>query len=597
MGNKPLQKNRQRGRLPFKIAVIYAVLGASWIFFSDKMAAMISSTPEVLTQIAIIKGWVYVILTALLLYNLVSRGIKELELSREALLRAKEDWERTFDAVPDLIAILDNDYRIVRVNRAMAAKLGVTPEECTGLTCYHAVHGTSEPPSFCPHRQLLVDGVEHTTEVHEDRLGGEFVVSVSPLFDPTGKLIGAVHVARDITERKRAEEERRTLEERLQRAEKMEALGTMAGGVAHDLNNVLGIVVGYSELLFGEVDESSAVSSYVKEIQKGGERAAAIVQDLLTLTRRGVPGRKVLNLNNIIMDCQKSPEFAKVFSYHPNVRIKTDFEADLLNVSGSSVHLGKSFMNLVSNAAEAMINGGTLTIETRNQYLDKPISGYDDIREGDYVLLSVSDTGEGIATADLKRIFEPFYTKKVMGRSGSGLGLAVVWGTVKDHHGYINVASEEGKGTAFTLYFPVTRAELSPEEVAVSASEYMGNGESILVVDDVKEQRNLATTMLARLNYRVSSVSSGEEAVAYVKKHTVDLVVLDMIMDPGMDGLDAYMKILETHPHQRAIIVSGFSETERVTKAQVLGAGAYVKKPYVLEKLGLAVKKELDRPA
>jgi len=194
-------------------------------------------------------------------------------------------------------------------------------------------------------------------------------------------------------------------------------------------------------------------------------------------------------------------------------------------------------------------------------------------------------------------IFEPFYTKKVMGRSGTGLGLAVVWGTVKDHHGYINVESEEGKETTFTLYFPVTREELTPEEVAVSASEYMGNGESILVVDDVREQRDLASTMLAKLNYRVSSVSSGEEAVKYVQEHTVDLVVLDMIMDPGLDGLDTYLKILEIHPHQKAIIVSGFAETERVTKAQELGAGAYVKKPYVLEKLGLAVKKELDRAA
>jgi len=177
------------------------------------------------------------------------------------------------------------------------------------------------------------------------------------------------------------------------------------------------------------------------------------------------------------------------------------------------------------------------------------------------------------------------------------LGLAVVWGTVKDHHGYINVQSEEGKGTTFTLYFPVAREELSPEEVAVSASEYMGNGQSILVVDDVKEQRELASMMLKKLNYTVESVSSGEEAVEYVKKHTVDLLVLDMIMDPGMDGLDTYVKILETHPDQKAIIVSGFSETERVTKAQELGAGPYVKKPYVLEKLGLAIRNELGRVA
>ena len=235
-------------------------------------------------------------------------------------------------------------------------------------------------------------------------------------------IVGRVWSFRDITGRKRAEEERRSLEDRLQRAEKMEALGTLAGGVAHDLNNVLGIVVGYSELLANDSRESSSARSRANEILKGGQRAAAIVQDLLTLARRGVSNRKVLNLNHIVLECRNSPEFAGVFSYHPNTRIETDLEEHLLNISGSAVHLGKSLMNLVSNAAEAMPEGGAITIKTRNRYLDKPVSGYDEVREGDYVVLSVSDTGEGIPPGDLKRIFEPFYTKKVMGRSGTGLG-------------------------------------------------------------------------------------------------------------------------------------------------------------------------------
>ena len=399
----------------------------------------------------------------------------------------------------------------------------------------------------------------------------------------------------DITEPKRIEDERRRLEERLRRAEKMEALGTLAGGVAHDLNNVLGVVVGYSELLLYAPDLSGPAKSKATEILKGGQKAAAIVQDLLTLARRGIQDRNVLNLNRVLIECQRSPEFAKVLS-GPNIMLKTDLEMDLLNISGSPIHLEKSLINLVSNAVEAMPCGGTLTIRTCNQYLDRPLSGYDTVREGDYVVLSVSDTGEGISAADLKRIFEPFYTKKVMGRSGTGLGLAVVWGTVKDHYGYVNVESEEGKGTTFTLYFPITREDITAEQVSLSAAEYMGNGESILVVDDVKEQRELAMEMLTKQNYRVTTVSSGEQALEYLKLHQVDLVVLDMIMDPGMDGLDTYSKILEIHPGQKAIIVSGFSETERVCKAQALGAGAYVKKPYVLEKLGMAVRQELDRP-
>ncbi|HLZ18586.1 MAG TPA: response regulator, partial [Smithellaceae bacterium] len=195
----------------------------------------------------------------------------------------------------------------------------------------------------------------------------------------------------------------------------------------------------------------------------------------------------------------------------------------------------------------------------------------------------------------LKHIFEPFYTKKVMGRSGTGLGLAVVWGTVKDHQGYIDVQSEKGKGTTVTLYLPITRQEVTVSSAALPMSDYLGREESILVVDDIREQRELASIMLGNLNYKVTAAASGEEALEYLKSHRVDLVVLDMIMDPGLDGLDTYKRILEIHPKQKAIIVSGFSESARVSAAQALGAGAYVRKPYIMEKLGVTVRNELDR--
>jgi PAS domain S-box-containing protein len=529
----------------------------------------------------------------------IFEDITERKRSEDALRESENRYRSLFEMESDAIFLIDNQTgRILEANRAASLLYGFSRDE---LLTKRNTDLSAEPEETQRQTQgnpVVSDNmVTIPLRVHRKKDGTEFPVEITGrFFLQDGR---PVHIAaiRDITERKGVEDERKRLEERLHRAEKMEALGTMAGGVAHDLNNVLGIVVGYSEMLLGDLDESSSVKSEAMEILKAGQRAAAIVQDLLTLTRRGVPSRKVLHLNNILMECQELPEFAKLCSLHPNVRVETDLEADLLHLNGSSIHLGKSFLNLFSNAMEAMPHGGVVTIRTRNQYLDKPVSGYDEIREGDYVVLSVSDTGEGIPLADLKRIFEPFYSKKVMGRSGTGLGLAVVWGTVKDHHGYINVESDEGEGTTFTLYFPVTREDTYPEEVVLSASEYVGNGESILVVDDVKEQRYLATMMLTKLNYRVITVSSGEEALKYLQEHTVDLVVLDMIMDPGMDGLDTYRKILEIRPLQKAIIVSGFSETERVTKTQELGAGAYVKKPYVLEKLGLAVRKELERLA
>jgi signal transduction histidine kinase len=396
-------------------------------------------------------------------------------------------------------------------------------------------------------------------------------------------------------DRRKAQNENRNLEERLQRAEKMEALGTLAGGVAHDLNNVLGIVVGYAEMLLDEIDESSPLRDDVMKIMEGGHRSAAIVQDLLTLARRGVQTMKVFNLNSTITECQGTPEFEKILSFNPKVLIRTDLEADLLNIMGSPVHLAKTIINLVANAVEAMPSGGELTIATSNRSLDRPIHGYDAVNEGDYVVLSVTDTGKGISNSDIGHIFEPFYTKKVMGRSGTGLGLAVVWGTVKDHNGYIDVQSEVGKGTTFTLYFPVSREELTKADTTIPLSDYIGNDEMILVIDDIKEQRELAAKMLGKLNYKVKTVSSGEQAVKHLRNEKADLLILDMIMDPGMDGLDTYKAILEIHPGQKAIIVSGFSETDRVAEARCLGVGNYLRKPYFQEKLGLAVRKELDR--
>jgi CheY-like chemotaxis protein len=252
-------------------------------------------------------------------------------------------------------------------------------------------------------------------------------------------------------------------------------------------------------------------------------------------------------------------------------------------------------MNLISNAAEAMLDGGNIVIASENRHMDRLINCYDDIGKGDYVILTVTDTGIGISAEDLERIFEPFYTKKTMGRGGTGLGMAVVWGTVKDHRGYIDIQSTEGKGTEIVLYFPVTRKTFAKEKALSSFEELKGRGESILVIDDIKEQREIASGMLEKLGYSVTTAAGGEEAVVYMQRYKADLLVLDMIMDPGIDGLETYRRILKIHPQQRTIIASGYSESALVKEAQKLGAGPYVKKPYLLEIIGRAVKAELNR--
>jgi len=528
----------------------------------------------------------------------LQQEIIERKQVEEALRESEERYRSLVDNIYLGINLIDPDHNIVMVNTVQGKKFNKRISEFVGKKCFREFEKRDTVCPHCPGTRAMATG--HPAEVETQGIpadGNRFDVRIHafPYFGQDGRTGGFIEVVEDITESKRVTEEKEKLEAHLQRAEKMEVIGTLAGGVAHDLNNILAGLVSYPELLLLEIPEDSILRKPILTIQKSGEKAAAIVQDLLTLARRGIAVTEAVNLNDIISEYVKSPEHEKLISFHPNVHVRTNLEKDLLNILCSPAHLSKTVMNLVSNAAEAMPDGGEISISTENLYIDRPVRGYDNVKEGDYVVLRVSDTGVGISKKDREMIFEPFYTKKAMGRSGTGLGMAVVWGTVKDHKGYIDIQSAKGKGTTFTLYFPVSRKELPKDKSLVSIEDYMGKGESVLVVDDVEEQREIASRILKKLGYSVTSVSSGEEAVEYLKDNSADLLLLDMIMDPGIDGLKTYKRILEFHPKQKAIIVSGFSETERVKEAQRLGAGVYVKKPYLLEKIGLAVRDELDK--
>ncbi len=413
--------------------------------------------------------------------------------------------------------------------------------------------------------------------------------------DPLGRAARLTGVLQDVTARKAYETERRELRERLARSQKMEAIGLLAGGVAHDLNNVMLGIVSYPDFLLSEMDPRNALYTPLRTICESGQKAAAIVEDLLTLARRGVTSTALLNFNTVIEEYLHSPEYEKLKSHHPEVQFHSHLDRDLLNVRGSAQHLKRTVMNLVSNAAEAIERSGTVFITTANCSLDPPISDDCGGTTGGYVRLRVEDNGSGIAKEDLEHIFEPFYTKKIMGRSGTGLGMAVAWGAVQDHDGHIDVQSQPGRGTRIDVYLPVAREVPAQPVDEQPRRNYTGKGETILIVDDVSEQREVAGMILNNLGYDTRTVASGEEAVEYLKRHKADLLLLDMIMDPGMDGLDTYRAVLEIHPHQKAIIVSGYSETERIRTAQALGAGAFLKKPYMLEALGMAVRTELDR--
>ncbi|MBW2590844.1 MAG: transporter substrate-binding domain-containing protein, partial [Deltaproteobacteria bacterium] len=479
--------------------------------------------------------------------------IEQRVLAEKALRKNEEKYRDLVENINEIIFTVDKKGLLTYVSPAVESILGYSPSEILGKQIGEIIY--KEDLQFVMGRfQKVLSGAEIPSEYRLYKKSGEicWVYSSSkPIFDEKG-VCGLQGMATDIDDRKRAEEEKKGLEKKLARSQKMEALGLLAGGVAHDLNNVLSGVINYPELLLMNLPAESPMKKSLLAIRNSGLKAAAIVQDLLNLTRRGVNVNEVLNLNDIISDHLRSPEHKKTISYHPGVDVETNLEPDLLNINGSPVHLKKAVMNLLSNAVEAQPGGGWVTISTENRYVDSPIKGYDNIDEGDFAVLRIEDNGTGIAVEDLENIFEPFYTKKEMGRSGTGLGMTVVWTTVQDHQGYINIESTVGKGTAFELYFPVTREEIAKEKASISLNDYMGRGETILVVDDIKEQREVASIILKTLDYFVTSVSSGEEALDYIKNNSVDLLVLDMIMSPGMDGLDTYKKILEIHPSQKA---------------------------------------------
>lgn len=545
--------------------------------------------------------WFYLLM--LLLAGIVSTGIyqyfsqkryfarlaKEIGERTRQLRASEEKYTKLFQEIKDVAYISSPGGKLIDMNSAGVELFGfASKEEILNADIGKDLYANPQDREFFK-KAIKEQGFVKDYELAVKRKnGGKFVVLMTSteVRDEDGRLVAYLGIMRDITERKK-------LEMQLERAQKMEAIGMLAGGVAHDLNNILTGLTSYPELLLMQIPEDSPLRKPMLTIKQTGEKAAAMVQDLLTLSRRGVEVREVINLNEVIRDYLESPEYEKLKAYHPDVQLDLNMTRNLLNLLGSPIHLLKTLMNLVSNAVEAMPHGGVVCIKTENRYVDSFLNGYDTIREGDYVVLSVSDTGVGISPEDVSRIFEPFYTRKEMGRSGTGLGMSVVWATVKDHNGYVDIKTKKGKGTTLDLYFPVTRSRITKKVSSSTIEKYRGN-EKILIVDDIGEQREVATGILIQMGYQVAAVACGEEAIEYLKHHSVDLLVIDMIMEKGIDGLETYRRIIRNHSGQKAIIVSGFSKTEKVKEMQRLGAGIYVKKPYTIEQFSRAIRNELD---
>ncbi len=399
----------------------------------------------------------------------------------------------------------------------------------------------------------------------------------------------------EIQARKKARREQSKLEHRLHQAQKMETIGLMAGGVAHDLNNILAGVVGYPDLLLLSLPEESNLRQPLEKIKESGKRAAEVVTDLLTIAGSSANPFEIANLNSILQQYFDSLELKELKSRYPKVTIQFDLDNNLANISCSPSHIRKCLMNLVTNSFEAIGKEGVLKINCSNRTLvQEKKYGDSTLRRGNYVVLCIEDSGKGIDKKHLPHIFEPFYSRKKMGYAGTGLGLTVVWNTVQEHDGAIHVESGS-KGTRFELFFPVSNRSMLQSSDNHSYEELRGNQQTVMVVDDEEILLDIAENMLSKLNYMPVTMLSGEEAIHWLKDNEADLIILDMVMNPWINGRQTYEKILTFRPEQRAIIASGFAENNDTREVIKLGAANFLRKPYTLHALAKAVKEALAK--
>lgn len=512
----------------------------------------------------------------------VIADITEHKRAEDALRESERRYRELADSLPETVFEIDAEGRLTFVNRAAYEHFGYEQEDFErGINVIDAMAPEFREKAMGNIERVLAGQSLEPQEYMAVRKDGSTfpVVICSSRIMSGGIPIGLRGFVVDITRRKQ-------LEDQLLRAQRLETAGRIAGQVAHDFNNLLGPLVGYPDLIKEQLPKDHPAVTLCDLMQEAAQQMAEINEDMMALGRRGVVDRQPTDLNRVIELAVES-----IVNKPRSLVIDLDLARDLQPVSGSPAQFERLVLNLVFNAREAMQDAGHIIVKTETVYVDEPCGRHNPLEVGGCVKLSVSDTGPGIPPGIRGKIFDAFFTTKRSGtRRGSGLGLSIVQAIVEDHGGHLGLESEVGKGTAFSVYLPVCEDEL--EERA--SEEVRGGTETILIVDDDQLQRSVVKRLLQRLGYRVDVVPSGEKAVCCIKKQPVDLLILDMVMPEGIDGLETYRQVLEVRPGQRAIIMSGFAESERVWEAQSLGAGTYLRKPLKLEKLARAVREELD---
>jgi len=497
----------------------------------------------------------------------------------EAVSKAGKEWETTFNAIEEGIAITDTSLRILRVNRAFAEMIKMAPEKVVGKHCYEVLHSFSAPHPLCPFSKVLESGQPVSIELEEPRLGIIFLLSLFPLRDATGRIVGIVHTYKDITEKKR-------MQERLFQAEKLSSIGEVAAGIAHELNNPLTAVLGYAQLLQkAEVPED--VKKDLRRIQEQAERAAHIIGALLDFARQRPPARREVNINEII---EQSLDLQSYEMEVENIQVKKELDPDLPATAGDPYQLQQAFLNIIVNARQAMVEahkGGHLTVRTsvvqESSYYN---AEFQEEFSGPWIQIEFIDDGPGIPPEIMPRIFDPFFTTK---EGGTGLGLSITYGIIRQHNGHIWAENIPEGGAKFVIELPVVKLRpLWARELLtkLKGEEAKEKSRSILLVDDEEVICEILGRALKVWGYQVLTSRNGEEALSLLEKRDFDVILCDVKM-PVMDGMTLYQEIKKRRPglEKRFVFMTGDMLSPQ-TQQFLEGTGQpSVRKPFDLEGL------------
>ncbi len=514
---------------------------------------------------------------------------EETRISQEALGKERDLLNSLLDNSPDHIYFKDDHGRFIRINNAQASWLGLSdPEQAIGKTDFDFFTEEYANLAYESEQEMIRSGKavvgKEEKETWPDREDTWVSTTKVPLRNPEGDIIGIIGISRDITERKK-------LEEQFRQSQKMEAVGRLAGGVAHDFNNMMTVVIGYSEFLLSKLKKEDAEYKSVEEIMNAGKRAASLTQQLLAFSRKQVFQPHVLNLNALVTELEKM--LKRLIGEDIDLQLALDSKLGAVRADPSQ--MDQIIMNLAVNARDAMPRGGKITIETANVELDEEYCRlHIEVQPGPYIMLAVSDTGIGMDKETQSRIFEPFFSTKEEGK-GTGLGLSTVYGIVKQSGGNIWVYTEPGHGTTFKIYFPRIEEAAEAMKQEEAADKSFRGTETILLVEDEEMVRDLAYEILGEMGYTVLAASNGEEALQICERHKgpIHLMLTDVVM-PKMSGGELAEASVRLYPEMKVIYMSGYTDSS-VTRNGMLEPGVnFVQKPFSLLSLTEKVREVLD---